>query len=856
MMKKHAIIAGLIIFLAAGAWGQTVLWTGGATGSWNVPGNWLPFGVPGSTDDVLIPLSVSVELTAPASVASIFISSGATLDLGSHEFTSTGAITNAGTLRLVGNANQLVGPHTIIDGTVEFIGGGTTFAGITSFGNLTILSGNRTITANTSVAGNFFHDVGSLALGSNTLTFSGSGAIGRTPGGNITINGSAGSAVTISGNRTLGADLAIGTVSTVPTVNITGNLNAGAARTITVSNALWNRTGTFTHGNGTVIFDNTVVTGNNTGGNAFFDVTTSGTVSFLGSNTFSSLDADASTVAFPSGSTQTIPILTALGATLMSGGAGHWNLAGLLPANLTTNAATVIQWCRSANFLNRTSGVNINAGSTNNILVLAGGTFTWGGVANTVWDNDANWVDGAAPPDDLTQTIVIPAGTPNSPVVSQKVYTGVLTVASGATIDLAGQLLEVDTVGGLTNGGTIMLHGVANQVLVNGAAPAGVTGTIHYHNNALATWVFGNTYVNLVLADNVTMPLTSNLTVSGTTSLGADIFTIGAQFYGGLVTLTGVFGDTRGLNGTTVTLEGGALGTDQILHISGDAVLGGDVTGMMGLTITGSATLIGTLLDTRILGAADWIWFNGPVIGNGLSLQLNGHPWFDGNVNGVANLGVTGNSNIRTNEINTTGAQTYGDLPTRQVNLGTVVGAGPVRTLNGATVTLPQVNGGGLSLTINGNAVFNGNVTNLADLTVTGTSSVGANITTTGAQLYTGLVTLTGGAGVTRTLTPGTTATVTLTGGATGDGAGGQSLLINGAAVLGGNVNNVANLTIHQMTTLAGIVPGTRILHATGWITFNGGKRRRPFFAVGWKYGVSWQRYRRSKFSRKPIPPP
>jgi hypothetical protein len=107
-------------------------------------------------------------------------------------------------------------------------------------------------------------------------------------------------------------------------------------------------------------------------------------------------------------------------------------------------------------------------------------------------------------------------------------------------------------------------------------------------------------------------------------------------------------------------------------------------------------------------------------------LNIAGNAKFAGAVTDLATLDVSGTSNIGAN-ITTTGTQIYTG--------GVTLSASP--TLAGSTMTFGStIAGGGYSLDINGNTVFSGAVTNVNLLDVSGTSSIGANITTIGNQIY------------------------------------------------------------------------------------------------------------------------
>ena len=580
-MKKFWIFAGLIIFLAGAAWGQgRYRWLGGP-GNWG-DNNWedmdnptippTPSGtIPGGSDYAEIN-SGTVTLTQNITLGSLginigLLTNGGTVSLGSYSLTAT-AITNNGTITLDGVSATQIGPHTTMGGTVEFTGSGTTLAGIENFYNLTIQGGTRTATSDVVVSGTANISAGSLNMATHNLN---------------------------------AVNLAItGTLTAGPEINVTG---------------IWNRTGPFNAGSGLVRFTGATVNGANT----FNTVICTGNVVFQGSNTIANLTCSpGANVSFASGAafTQTIAYLTATGASLnRSGTAGHWNLVGLTEGNFITNSsASSINWCNSANFLNRTTATGTNqASGSDNIRVFAGGTFTWTGTANTAWTNDANWDTGWAPPaTDVAAIIVIPTPTdpeapPPQPVLGSNVQCGSLTIQSGATINLGNNNLSTGA-SGLINSGTIMLHGTAGQVTVGGTAPAGIGGTIHYYNNpSSASWVFGVTYTNLIIANNVTMSSASNLNINGTANIGseinadsiivfglatisANITTTDNQEYRGSITLSGspTFTSSGGeflareqVSGTGITVNAsqGITINNTYNDLSGIVVLNNDQTG-------------------------------------------------------------------------------------------------------------------------------------------------------------------------------------------------------------------------------------------------------------------------------------
>lgn len=68
---------------------------------------------------------------------------------------------------------------------------------------------------------------------------------------------------------------------------------------------------------------------------------------------------------------------------------------------------------------------------------------TWNGSVSTDLSVDLNWDGGTAPPTTGNETIIIPSGVSNYPVLTSNVYLSNLTINSGASINLNGNLLSI-----------------------------------------------------------------------------------------------------------------------------------------------------------------------------------------------------------------------------------------------------------------------------------------------------------------------------------------------------------------------------------------------------------------------------
>ncbi len=161
-------------------------------------------------------------------------------------------------------------------------------------------------------------------------------------------------------------------------------------------------------------------------------------------------------------------------------------------------------------------------------------------------------------------------------------------------------------------------------------------------------------------------------------------------------------------------------------------------------------------------------------------------------VTGPAVLTVDGTTQIDTSSVSTTGTQTYGGAVT----------LAQASTLSASAVTFSNTVDGAQSLSISGNATFDGDLgdtNNLSSLSISGASTIGASassITTTGAQSYGGAVTL--ATGTTLTAAGGVTFSSTVDGG--------HSLSLNGAVTFDGNVGatttKLTSLTVNGASTI------------------------------------------------------
>ncbi|RZL11193.1 MAG: filamentous hemagglutinin N-terminal domain-containing protein, partial [Rubrivivax sp.] len=409
-----------------------------------------------------------------------------------------------------------------------------------------------------------------------------------------------------------------------------------------------------------------------------------------------------------------------------------------------------------------------------------------------------------------------------------------LTLTAGDDINLGA---NITTRGGLTlnAGGSAVLDRInvtaANVTLDAGSGTLVLNGHVDGANNSL-TLKSSNTAAAAIDMSNLVEDVAS-LTVDGRARISENITTSGAQSYSGTVVLNG--GDvTLNANAGKITLSGAVDGTGRHLTLrstssDADAVkTSSTISNTDELTITGKSTLGGNVTTSGdqsysadvALGSAavtldagaNKIALNGALAGNGQNLTLKStNADVDaikttGAITDVAAFQATGKTTLNGNVTSTAG-QTYGAALRLGANAVLDGGAGKV-ALNGAV----DGNGRTLGLTstnTDADAVKLGAaVTGVTALTVTGKSTLGANVTTTGLQTYTDAVRL------------GSTA-VTLDAGANKialnaavDGNA-QNLTLKSTNIdanairTGGAVSNVAVFTVTGKSTLGGDVTTT-----------------------------------------------
>ena len=498
------------------------------------------------------------------------------------------------------------------------------------------------------------------------------------------------------------------------------------------------------------------------------------------------------------------------------------------------------------------------AGDPTHTLTGAGATFTGGIDGDNV---------GAA--DSLNLHFTADITLPGAGLTGVNVLTVGLDVAEMGAANING---------GITTSGNQIYND--NVVLTADAALNAGASTVTF-NDTVAGSGAGmealNITGNAVAASTVgtmAVPL-EEFTVTGTTSLGGDVFTsnagggTGDQTYAMAVTLTGNVQVTT--TGGVIDFQGAVDATgagDETLRTTGAAMFGAAVGGgtpLGELTVDNAVSLgndvttsnVGTgngnqnydgnvmlVADVNLTSTGGIVSVDGAVTGMAAgmeSLTVTGNATF-GNGDATDDVGtgalplefvnVTGNTVIDGGDVATAMAQTYGDdaaADTTTVNENT--------TLTGTTVTFNSDLDGELigeeSVTVMGAAVFNGDVggsVRLGDLLVTGTTDIAGNVATddtnagTGDQTYMGELRLVGAGDPTHTLR-GVTATFAMgiDGNNVAPGDDSLELFFTGNITIPGamGINDVADLTVGEIVAETGNVTIDGGISTSGSQTYN-----------------------------------
>ena len=498
----------------------------------------------------------------------------------------------------------------------------------------------------------------------------------------------------------------------------------------------------------------------------------------------------------------------------------------------------------------------VNALNGSNIAIAASGGIT---VAAAI-DSSANASAG-----DLTLSSAggITLGA-NVKTKGAQTYSNAVTLSNNVTLDSSAANGAI-TFGGTVNGANALTvkagSGAVTFSNTVGATTAltslnlsGSTGTINLNSTAVNTTgaqTFGGA---VVLGASETLTTTNSAVSFNSTIDGG--FGLNVAAGSGPVSFGGIVGGTTSL--TSLSSSG-----------SGAVALNGDVSTTGSQSYTGAVTLGATgVLTTTNSGVTFGSTINGAyglTVASGTGqLTLGG---IVGGTTALASLSKTGSGqiNLNTTAITTTGAQSYGAA----VGLGANPAAGTVLTTTNNNVTFSSTVNGAKALTVSagsGALVLNSTVgvaTALSSLDLTGTtgniSLNGSSYRTTGAQTYGGTVSVNNSMTLSTTNSPvtfnkalssnGTNKSLTITAG-TGTVTFNDNVTSSGNKLVGlnlGGTTGTINLNGSAVTTNAGgqtyggpVVLGSDVAvnSAGGTVAFNSTINGNHNLSVGYSGGT------------------
>jgi hypothetical protein len=704
----------------------------------------------------------------------------------SNSTTFSGAV-NSGVITLTNTANNITFNGLVTANTLNtaaqgydvFLNAGSnivnavTFAnsgGVSLIGTNSFNGGVTSTISTTTVNGNVNTDAGTLNLGAVTLS------------GNSTFDTTKASAFTAGNALTLGT-ISANTFNTIlnggsnGAVNIAGLNNGGDLTLVnshgaTFANAVNAGNVNLTDTSGIIAFNGalTATTLNTTGAGYNAELNAGGTitnattfsnlggVSLVGTTLFKAGVSSTVSTTIVNGNVNTNAGAITLGAVTLSGNSSFDTTNGgsyLAGKNLTTNyiAGNTFDTVLNGGTAGVVSIAGINNGGNLTLTNSNGTTFSGAVSAGAININDTQANQTVAFQGNLTASSLTAAATSNNYNVS---LTGSNNSISGATtLNNTG----IDTIGTTSTNSNSFAGGInasaASLLNIAGTISAAGTGIINFNAPVSVTddTIIGGTSVGQITLGSTTIANSKTLTV-------------------GTGSATPIVLDS--INGTST------ISSNLILNSSGAT------------TINGAIGTINALNSLSSTGAGS-VTFNSSV---------------GSNTQRLGSVSINGASNLNGGSVYTSGTQTYTGAMT--------LGSFNRLDTSGSNITISNTIDGayGLRLTTGGTSgtiALNGAVgttTALTSLNATGLNINAVNVTTTGAQNYTGITTLNGNYTTTAGGVFGVTGATYLNGATTIDTTNG-GLFSNGANVSFSN-------TINNAQTLA-ITGGSM-----GIITFNG----------------------------------
>ncbi len=518
----------------------TFTWTGAVSSDWNTPGNWSCNGVPGPTDDVVIP-NVSPNFfpvigNFDAFARDLTIHPGATLTYattGSYNFgiyggcVVNGSFTQTGNryVRFFGNGNTISGTGTVLV-DVEFTSGSSYSLGsniaarnvLFSGGTLDVTSSNYTIY----VYGNWTFTSGSFVQHTGTVQFTG-GATKIVNAGSMVFHHIYidGGMVQLSTNPLM----AYGSITTA----IGATFNSNSIDVEVRGN--WINAGTYTPGTSTVIFNGNSPQTIDIGSSPIYNlyvacISPSGTVTAVG-NTLRVTN-----------NVNIIPL-----GTLFAGGndievGGNWTNAGTFTSDTSTvifNGSGIQTISMGASVFynttfNGTGTVNIvsNYGPFNNTFFINGSLNIASGATlnfnnydiqiNGDWINNGTFIPG-------TRTVIFNGTGTQQVNLGTSAFWNLDINSASCLMQIVGGALDIDNNINVVSGGTIDLNNfdvkIGGNWQNNGNIVIG-NSSVFFDGTSTQTVVNDSAFVNVTINGvGNTVILNSNITILGNLTIGS-----------------------------------------------------------------------------------------------------------------------------------------------------------------------------------------------------------------------------------------------------------------------------------------------------------------------------------------------
>ncbi|HEX7890013.1 MAG TPA: autotransporter-associated beta strand repeat-containing protein [Ramlibacter sp.] len=850
---------GVLSLGKTGSGTQILAGTSTYTGTTNITGGTLQIGNGGTTGTL-----GTNTVTVNGGTLAINRSDAVTI---ANTITGTGGLTQAGTgtTTLTGN-NNYSGATSVNGGTLAL--GGTA---ILDTGTVNLNGGDLALTGSETIGS--VNGGGNISLGSHTLTVGG-GDLHSNPTG--VISGTGGLTKIGAGVLTLAA---VNTYSG-PTTVLGGALQASGdqiadASAVTVgAGAEWWVNGSGTVGSiagaGSINLNWNTLTVGGTNSSTTFSGTISGgggltkagtgSLTLSGANTYggaTTVAAGTLALGHPSATlSDSTAVSVATGASLDLGAnsdtVGSLTLNGTLAGTGTLAAGSYTL-----------DGATVDANLGTGTLTQAGGTSTLNGTALAGTVN----VDGG--------TLVL------GPTDYRLNAVSTLTIAAGATLN-TGTALQSFGTAPIANSGTLVTGGTLFAGSISGPGSASLGGNVHTSGSQ----AYGGP---VALTADVTITgagVTFGSTVTGAQALIVSTTGGTATTFNGAVNVAAL---TTDADGSTV-VNGGSVTTTGLQNFYDAVVLGGNTTfdagaselafnggvdGAFALTATGSGitrinTAVGsvtpltslttngggfTFIEANVTTSGTQAYNDAVVLlrdatltgtdvtfaridgSQALTLNASGLTTFGGIVNiGSLVTDAAGSTVVNGGSVATSGAQTFNEAVVLGANTNFSAGTGAIAfngTVDGAFA---------MTATTSGATSFNaavGSGTALASLSVNGggTTSIAADVTTTGGQNYSDAITLaapaitvtsTGGGniGFSTTVDGNTdlainTAGITRLFGTVGGGTALASLTTDagGSSRIGTNVTTTGAQTYNDAVVLTA---NTALNAGTGTIAFGG----------------------------------